>query len=78
MGRKIQECRYGPARPRAPQDATLDPGGPVPQQPTQGVSISMEAEVWPEHFFSGTAVHSSEIFSSLFPLTSKLNFSLAK
>lgn len=28
--------------------------------------------------FAGTAVHSSEIFSSLFPLTSRLNFAQAK
>lgn len=34
---------------RAPQDIALDPGGSVRQQPTQGVSISTEIEVSPEH-----------------------------
>lgn len=47
----IQECRYGPARFIAPQDAALDPGGPVPQKPTQDLSIFLEAEVGPEHRF---------------------------
>lgn len=70
----FQECRYGPARSSASQDAALSPGGPVPQQPIQGVSISLEAEVGPECWFCWDSCTQLRDFQLIIPLNFQTEF----